>query len=107
MNLHSRFLAALLNHRKSRDEPRQNLKDFLRSVAGADNFEMDGAEVERERHNINILISNWPSKQAVVIENKICAGDQHRQLARYTERMENDGYRDPHSPIEKSFKCPT
>ena len=93
VKLHSRFLAALLRHRESRDPPLRNLEDFLRSV-GIDNFRLDGADVERERHGIDILICNASSKQAVVIENKIWARDQHRQLARYAERMESDGYRE-------------
>ena len=96
VNLHSRFLAALLDHRKSRDEPQQNLKDFLRSVARVDNFDLDGAEVEREHHNIDILILNRRSRQSVVIENKIWARDQPRQLARYAGQMEKDGYYRPH-----------
>ena len=96
VNLHSRFLAALLDHRKSRDEPQKNLKDFLRSVARVDNFKLDGAEVKREHHNIDILILNRHSRQTLVIENKIWAGDQPRQLARYAEQMQQDGYREPH-----------
>ena len=94
VNLHSRFLAALLRHRKSSDAPLRNLEDFLRDVVGIKDFRIDGAEIERERHNIDILISNASSRQAVVIENKIRASDQHRQLARYAERMKNDGYRE-------------
>ena len=94
-NLHSRFLAALLSHRKSGDLPLWNLEDFLCSVAGVERFRLDGAEVIREHHNIDILIRNSRSREAVVLENKIWARDQDRQLARYAERMENDGYREP------------
>ena len=95
VNLHSRFLAALLRHRKSRDAPLRNLEDFLRSFVDIDDFRLDGAEVEREHHGIDILIRNPDSREAVVIENKIWARDQHRQLARYAESVENDGYREP------------
>ena len=80
VNLHSRFLAALLQHRKARDEPMQNLHDFLHSVADVDDFQMDDAEVLREHQNIDILIRNERSRNAVVIENKIRAEDQDRQL---------------------------
>lgn len=93
VNLHSRFLAALLRHRKSRDAPLRNLEDFLRSVVDIGDFRLDGVEIERERHGIDILIRNPTSREAVVIENKIWARDQHRQLARYAEQMEKDGYR--------------
>ena len=92
VNLHSRFLAALLQHRKSRDAPLRNLEDFLQSVVDIDDFRLDGVEVKREHHGIDILIRNPASREAVVIENKIWARDQHRQLARYAERMEQDRY---------------
>ena len=95
VNLHSRFLAALLGHRKSRDASLRNLEDFLQSVVGIDNFRLDGVKIERERHGIDILIRNPDSREAVVIENKIWARDQHRQLARYAEQVEKDGYREP------------
>ena len=43
VNLHSRFLAALLDYRKSHDGPRENLADFLCSV-GVRDFEQDHAK---------------------------------------------------------------
>ena len=87
VNLHSRFLHALLDYRKSPDAERRNLMDFLHSVAGKENFKEEGIKVERERDNIDILITN-NAKQAVVIENKIWAGDQSRQLQRYFDALE-------------------
>ena len=92
VNLHSRFLVALLQHRKSREAPLRNLEDFLQSVVDIDDFRLDGVEIKREHHGIDILIRNPTSREAVVIENKIWARDQHRQLARYAERMEQDRY---------------
>ena len=91
VNLHSRFLAALLDHRKSSDAPMRNLADFLQSVVGIKDFRLEDAAVERERYGIDILIRNPSSREAVVIENKLRAQDQSRQLARYAERMESDG----------------
>ena len=111
VNLHSRFLAALLRHRKSSDPILRNLEDFLRDVVDIGDFRLDGVEIERERHGIDILIRNPTSREAVVIENKIWARDQHRQLVRYAEQMENDSYcvrcllyltLDGHSPDEES-----
>ena len=111
VNLHSRFLAALLDYRKSPDKPRRNLEDFLdpdflrslrdagkRSDAGGDipNFEPNRMIVERESDNIDILIHDPVSRQAVVIENKIHAGDQPKQLMRYTEQLKDRGYLRPH-----------
>ena len=95
-NLHSRFLVALLSHRKLDDTSSRNLEDFLCAIAGVDRVRLDGAEVERELHNIDILIRNSSSREAVVIENKIWAHDQPRQMARYAEHMENIGYHPPY-----------
>ncbi len=91
VNLHSRFLAALLDYRQSPDGPRENLADFL------DRFEIRGfghdhATVDREWSNIDILIRDQSSMQAVIIENKIWAADQPGQLQRYAEQMEMEGY---------------
>ncbi len=94
VNLHSRFLAALFDHRKSRDAPRENLKDFLENVVECQ-FEHDSAEVDRERDGIDILIVN-KAKQAVAIENKIDAGDQPGQLQRYHDKLEKNGYNEIH-----------
>ena len=92
VNLHSRFLYALLNYQKSLDAPRQNLTKFLRHVAKKD-FDQSGIEVDRERDNIDILITN-AVKQAVVIENKIGAGDEPQQLQRYHDRLRKRGFDD-------------
>ena len=91
VNLHSRFLTALLDYRQPPEGQRENLKDFL------DEFSIDGidhneAKVEREADNIDILIRDRGTMRAVVIENKIWAADQDRQLQRYKEQMEDAGY---------------
>lgn len=77
VNLHSRFLHALLDHRKPGNEQRRaNLADFTKEFwPHKPGFVPDGAKVERERHNIDILITN-DSRQALAIENKIYADDQ-------------------------------
>ena len=87
VNLHSRFLAALLDHRQSPGQCRENLADFLHwlDIGG---FDHGGAIVDREWNNIDILVRDQESMQAVIIENKIWAADQPRQLARYAERMQ-------------------
>ena len=94
VNLHSRFLSALLDWKSARDEI-ENLDDFLRSVADVQNFNEDGILVERERDNIDILVTN-KSQQAVVIENKIWAGDQPKQLQRYYDTLKHQGFREIH-----------
>ena len=91
VNLHSRFLHALLNYRKPGNEARENLEDFLQSVAEKD-FTQSGVMVERERDYIDILITN-ADKQAVVIENKIWARDQPKQLQGYYDKIDRKGIR--------------
>ncbi len=90
--LHSRFLYALLDYKKSRDETRENLKDFLLHV-GVKNFELCGAKVERECDGIDILIIS-ADKKAVVIENKSNPdrGDEDKQLWRYYTTLKGQGY---------------
>ena len=92
VNLHSRFLAALLDHKAPMKDERLNLKDFLESVANVQCFEFDGVSVEREKYQIDILIRS--STHAVIIENKIWAGDQPQQLQRYHSELTNRGYTD-------------
>ena len=92
VNLHSRFLlAALLDYQKPGEEERTNLKEFLLTVANVENFDQASVAVSRERHNIDILVTN-ARRQAVVIENKIWAKDQSKQLQRYHEEMTSRGF---------------
>ena len=86
VNLHSRFLAALLDHRQSPGESRENLADFLDQF-GIREFGHDRATVDREWSNMDILICDQSSMKAVIIENKIWAADQPRQLQRYAEQL--------------------
>ena len=77
VNLHSRFIEALLEH-----NPRTtagNLDDFLRQVLGISDFDSARATIRREHLDIDILISNVVSRQAVVIENEVFAEDQKKQ----------------------------
>ena len=95
VNLHSRFLHALLDYRKSPNTERRNLMDFLQYVVEKKDFQEEGVMVERERDNIDILITNDARpKQAVVIENKIEGKDQSQQLQRYFEALEVRGFCD-------------
>ena len=94
VNLHSRFLHALLDYKKPGDEHRENVKDFLQHV-GIENFDQTDVKVDRERYNIDLLITN-NARQAVVIENKIWAQDQPKQLQRYHKKLKDKGYDDMH-----------
>ena len=92
VNLHSRFLHALLDYQDPEVGKRQNLEDFVREVACVSAFQFEGATVGRESDNIDLLISN--GQQAVVVENKIDARDQDRQLIRYRDKLIARNYRD-------------
>ena len=113
VNLHSRFLHALLDYRISPQSPKENLRDFLESVFSEDDvpdISPDIALVERERDNVDILVRDPSSNQAVVIENKIQAIDQPGQLQKYDKQLKHRGYTsrliylslDGHEPEEHS-----
>ena len=69
VNLHSRFLAALLDHRQSPGEPRENLEDFLDWLK-IHNVDHDRVTVDREWNNIDIVICDQFSMQAIIIEKR-------------------------------------
>ena len=53
-------------------------------------FSLEETRVERERDHIDLLITNAKG-QAIVIENKIWAADQERQLERYYNTVKGRG----------------
>ncbi len=117
VNLHSKFLYALLNQ-----SGEQNLVNFLKHV-GIKNFSCFNLKVEREKYinlritngdkkaiKIDLLITNG-DKQAIIIENKIYAPDSDKQLYRYYTELTYRGYRvtqliyltlDGHRPSDSS-----
>ena len=103
VNLHSRFLHALLARREP-DGSRKNLEDFLTKVAKVKGFPSDHASVGREVDGIDLLIESRDQKQAVLIENKIWAGDQDQQLQRYWKGLRSRGY--PHGGIHLLYLTP-
>ena len=86
VNLHSRYLVALLNHRKSLGRSRKNLADFLQRLE-ISGFDHAGASMVCERNKIDLMVRDQSSMQGVISENKISAADQPRQLARYAKQM--------------------
>ncbi|WP_423205431.1 PD-(D/E)XK nuclease family protein [Pseudomonas kribbensis] len=90
VRLHSRFLAFLLDPKATHNQGTTLLNLLLKRL-GIQNFDSENATVEVEYQNIDILVRNQ-SKQAVIIENKIYAGDQDEQLWRYHQRMQAEGY---------------
>jgi hypothetical protein len=92
VRLHSRFLAALLSPQSSHKMAHTFLELFLQTVNIA-GFDCDQAEVypteysKKEYKNIDIFIVNRTRKQAIIIENKIWAGDSNHE-----DRGQLEGY---------------
>jgi len=92
VRLHSRFLADLFNP-KGAHQFKSHFVDLLLAKLGQEFLELSGElDVDVEYKNIDILIRSKDRKHAIVIENKIYAGDQSKQLARYYEIMKEEGY---------------
>ena len=92
VNLHSRFLYALLDHVDPTSRERENLKAFLYEVVHANDFNSEYAQVEREANHIDLLMRN--KHQAVIVENKIRAGDRDLQLQDYRDDLVRRGFAD-------------
>ncbi len=81
-NLHSRFIAFLLNPKGSHGQGDIFLKLFLKDF-NITNYNLEGVVVlpdehtKKEEDNIDILITN-SSNQAIIIENKIFASDSNK-----------------------------
>lgn len=89
VKLHSRFIYELLNPKGTHRQSNIFLIDFL-ETAGIKEFGIENVSVFRERRQIDILITN--SRQAIIIENKIWAGDQNNQLERYYDKINEQGF---------------
>lgn len=94
--LHSRFLAALLNPVGSHGVKDLFLKNFFKMFPNLEFSNFQNAVVypqeenKTEYHNIDILIIDRTSKNAIIIENKIYAGDSNNENGGQLERYYND-----------------
>ena len=102
---HSNFLAFLLDPDGGHGLQDRFLRDFIALVAdsealteGRDNplpltaelkINPDKVQVYRERFNIDVLIDCRTEGPVIGIEAKVWAGEQHRQVARYQNRLES------------------
>jgi hypothetical protein len=92
--LHSRLIAALVDrkcHQFADEALSALLKHFDIPLHGANSFQLRGIQVRTEFRGIDILITN-SAEQAIVIENKIYAADQPKQLRRYYDTVRDLGY---------------
>lgn len=87
--LHSRFICELLDPGGTHQMGAQFLELFLSQI-GMQEFNLSGIKVQREYHNIDIFIAN--ADCAIIIENKIYAADQPKQLQRYFKEIRKEGY---------------
>lgn len=91
VNLHSQFLAELLNPKGSHNQGDILLGAFLKQV-DLSNFKLKNVYVNKEYNGIDIFIAN--ETQAIILENKVYAEDQPGQLARYYEAVQKQGIED-------------
>ncbi|MCU1752206.1 PD-(D/E)XK nuclease family protein [Pseudomonas sp. 6D_7.1_Bac1] len=90
VRLHSRYLAFLLDPDGAHAAGGTLLKLLLEAL-NIEGFDCQSATVEVEYRKIDILIRNAKG-QALIIENKIHAGDQDGQLYGYLKTLESEGY---------------
>ena len=90
VNLHSNFIASLLNPNGDHYKGDLFLKLFL-ETCGIDDFSIDTsrATVFKEFKHIDIYISD--GKKHIILENKVYAKDQPTQIARYIETIKGEG----------------
>ncbi len=100
-NFHSDLLKVILDPKTTEIGNPKHLQTFLeilglgKNVFGNELSIKKYVQVEREEHRVDLLIKyNAPkSKKAIIVENKINnADDQDNQLARYYERLTDEGY---------------
>lgn len=92
VNLHSRFIAELLDPQGTHGMGTAFLERFLVQV-GLETFDVTSAIVQREYQNMDIFMANG-ARQAIILENKIYAPDQPGQLVRYYKAVRKAGYKD-------------
>lgn len=97
VRLHSRFIGALLDpahHALGEELLIEFLKEIKIPLTGHGCFSLRGLQVQVEYMQIDLLITN-ADHQAIIIENKIFAGDQEKQLRGYHDAILSRKY----SPI--------
>jgi len=111
VNLHTKFLYALLNPKGSHHQGTLFLDLFLKELK----LEAVSSNLHafREKYYIDILLKS--STNAILIENKIYTHDHSSQLSRYVKTMRREGYKKKqisliyltlfgHAPTEKKMQ---
>lgn len=87
--MHSGMLCSLLDTRGLHYQENLFLDLFLKEINLKKWFgDSKNASVKKEYKNIDIFISN--GKKHIILENKIWAGDQQGQIARYIQEIEKE-----------------
>lgn len=93
VKLHSALICGFLNPLGNHYQGDVFLETFLESVGLKAWFgDSSNARVYREYENIDIYITN--NDKHIIIENKIWAGDQDRQIERYIDKIAKEQSRD-------------
>jgi hypothetical protein len=96
-NLHSRFISYLLSPTSKHGMGNAFLKCFVQNILKLDDFDIEDCQVypneqdKSERYYIDILLINKKEKKAIIIENKIRAGDSNHSGAE-SEKTYPDKY---------------
>lgn len=91
--LHSDIIASMLRHELAIAPDSQSLLLAEHSIPPIDSGR--SVRVDRERNHIDILVTNTSQsgeRVALIIENKVGAGDQEKQIQRYVRSLINEGY---------------
>ncbi|MEI8085033.1 MAG: PD-(D/E)XK nuclease family protein [Paludibacter sp.] len=114
--LHSRFIAYLLSPKSKHGMKELFLKKFIELIPELRDFDLETEiyvfpnEIEKsEKNNIDILIENKIQNMAIIIENKIYAGDSNHdgkpQMLIYFDRKKDElGYKNQDQEAIKNIK---
>lgn len=91
VRLHSRFIYSLINPDGKHYQNSFFLKSFL-DVLDIKEFDCENATVKRESENIDLYITD--GCKHIIIENKIHAYDQDRQISRYIKLIKSNTVED-------------
>lgn len=83
--LHSQFIYSLLSFKTGNEY--YYLNTFLKTLDSKFQYKQDSLEIHKELHDIDILLIDKTTKNAVIVENKIYASDSNHtdegQLEKY------------------------
>lgn len=101
VKLHSSLISGFLDPRNNHYQGDVFLETFLECVGLREWFgNASNARVYKEYKNIDVYITN--GERHIIVENKIWAGDQDRQIERYIEIIAKEQSKDSNDDMESS-----